>query len=320
LCIYGLTGGVFSAIFAYVFKENLVSFLFFMGCFCSAAPIAGIVFLNVVPQRKVEEPVAEATEATRLVSPEAGTNDSTSVNGEETEQVETIQKPVAVVDDGSVPTYRMVLTLDFWLLGVCVFCSMGSSITLLSNLGGVVQSYGGAQSVTAILMMIYSVASSTGRIMMGVLSDKLSFFMTRVTFLNCCFLSIGACLFTCVFAIVPMFYPLMFIFGVSYGGMMCMTPSIISDRWGTKYFSTNLAGVFLFQLLGSYLLGTLMASSIYQSHIVGSGKKCRGRACFQLTFVICTGLCLISFITALVLMHRTKPIYAKINKAKKESA
>jgi MFS family permease len=245
LCIYGLTGGVFAAIYEYIFQENVVAYIFFQACFCSAAPIAGIIFLNVVPQKKEPEIIA-ANEETRLVTPEAG---SDSVNGDD--EVETITKPVVSEQDG-VSTFRMLLTIDFWLLSLCVFCSMGSSITLLSNLGGVVESYGGARSATAVLMMIYSVASSTGRIVMGLLSDRLSFFMTRMTFLNCCFLSIGACLFTCIFAITPMFYPLMFIFGISYGGMMASTPTLISDRWGTRYFATNLAAVFLFQLLGSY--------------------------------------------------------------------
>jgi MFS family permease len=312
LCVYGLTGGLFSAIFQFVFLGNLVAFIFFMLVFVSSVPVVGIIFLNVVPKQKTEESVA-STEETRLITPEAG-EDATPINNQE--EIEKTKE-----DDENVPTYRVILTLEFWLFAICIFCSMGSSVCLISNIGTVVQSYGGPPSIVAILMIIYSVASSTGRIVVGLLSDQLSSYMTRATFLNISFVIIGTCLFTLIFAVIPMFYPLIFIFGFSYGGMMSMTPTMISDRWGTKYFATNSSTCFLFQLLGSYLLGTVMASSIYQSHIVvEGGKRCRGRACFQLTFIICTALCLVSFMTALVLMHRSKKLYVKLNKQKTAKA
>jgi OFA family oxalate/formate antiporter-like MFS transporter len=314
LCVYGLTGGSFSAVFQFIFGGNLMHFIFFMLIFCGSVPVAGIVFLNVVPKKEMTSTLTD--EQSRLlpnpniqnqVDTSEATDPPTLEQADMEKKVEEVK--TEVVNDNSLPTYHVIMTLDFWLLSLCVFCSMGSSVCLLSNIGSVVQSYGGDQSIVAILMIIYSVASSFGRILLGLLSDRLARWITRATFLNCCFLLIGACLFSFVFATVPFFYPLMFFFGIFYGGMMSTTPTFIGDKWGTKHFATNLAAVFLFQLLGSYLLSTVMASSIYQSHIRGGGKKCRGQACFQLTFIICTALSLVSFITCLVIMHRSKSLY-----------
>ncbi|KAL0489306.1 hypothetical protein AKO1_010650 [Acrasis kona] len=294
LCIYGMTGGLFSALFRFVFAGNIVHFVFFMLLFCGSMPIIGIIFLS----SKQQDPVNVNDERTGLLTnPNVDPSESTEDNS-------IIKKQVK---DDNPPTYRVIMTQEFWLLSLCTFCSMGSSVCLLNNLGSVVQSYGGEETIVAILMIIYSAASSFGRILLGLLSDRLSQWMSRPAFLNCCYLSIGICMFCFAYSTVPMFYVLIFLFGVSYGGMMSTTPTLIGDLWGTKHFATNVATVFLFQLLGSYLISTVMASNIYESYIRGDGKKCRGRNCFMYTFIICAALSIVSYTTCLVIMRRIKP-------------
>jgi MFS family permease len=172
-----------------------------------------------------------------------------------------------------------------------------------------VLSYGGKGTETGLLVIIFSLANCIGRIIFGMLSDRLKKYASRTTFLNISVIFMGACQYAFAFATLPLFYPLIVLTGLAYGGLWCMAPSFVSDRYGAKWFGVNTSIANLASTAGSYVLATAVAAAIYQHHIVGKGNKCHGAQCFQITFFITTGVCVFAFITGLVLMYRTRKMY-----------
>jgi MFS family permease len=168
-------------------------------------------------------------------------------------------------------------------------------------------SRGGEDGNQVPMVIVYAFSSCFGRILFGILSDRFAHRVSRATFINIGVLLMGACQFGFSIATLPFFYPLIILTGIAYGCMMSVMSAFMSDRFGNKWYGINLSFASLASASGSYLLGTLLASNIYQSHIRGKGHLCHGQACYSLTFLITTGLCVTSFIVGLILMYRSRP-------------
>jgi MFS family permease len=305
-CVFGLASALFSAMFKFVFQGKLLPFMLMTSIFSLTGPLFfGCIFLNVIeePAQPLDtlsiqdDPVA--TDVTHLI------------------EKKTVTKPVETVEEivtRSATPLQLLTSIDFYLMGIIFFCGAGSGGTAMINIGSMLQSYGGSDNMAPVLIIIYSISSSGGRLLIGYLSDRFSHVATRSTFLNITQLVLG---FTCLgfaFASVPMFYVLMASIGCFYGGLNAMIAAVLSERFGTKYFAINSGFTVAASTLGSYVLATILAASVYQSHITHQGgKRCYGRDCYQLTFVICCIVCSLGFVAGLVLMHRTRPMYEQRN-------
>ena len=67
-------------------------------------------------------------------------------------------------------------------------------------------------------------------------------------------------------------------------------------------------------LPGSSLLATWLAGALYTRALArhGGGRACRGADCFRDTFLILAALAAAALATAVVLWHRTRPLYVKV--------
>ena len=123
--------------------------------------------------------------------------------------------------------------------------------------------------------------------------------------------------------------------GLGYGAHWAIVPAAASELFGLKNFGALYNFLTLANPAGSLVFSGVIASSIYdreaekQAHHhhhlqqnVGSifsdmlsmddPPKCEGSICFFLTSMIMSGLCIIAVVLSMVLVHRTKIVYANL--------
>ena len=187
------------------------------------------------------------------------------------------------------------------------------------------------------MVVLYGIGNCCGRLVFGFLSDKLSAYAQRTTFFNTGVLLMGICCYVISFTPLYLLTPVVSLFfsfhcvcsvltlcfhvqitvtGFCYGGLLVSSPSFVSERFGAKYFAVNSAITALSPVAASYLISTVFAAKIYQSHIRGNGKNCYGKQCYGITLLSISGLCTCAFILGLVLMHRNRKYYAQREKLK----
>lgn len=121
--------------------------------------------------------------------------------------------------------------------------------------------------------------------------------------------------------------------GLGYGAHWAIVPAAASELFGLKNFGALYNFLTLANPAGSLVLSGVIASSIYdreaekQAHkhhqllqnlgSIFSGNvddppKCDGSVCFFLTSVIMSVLCIIAVALSMILVHRTKTVYANL--------
>ncbi len=270
----------------------MLGFLLFLSIVCAVVPLISGIFLNIVPKDFSAKKIIDET---------------TSIN------VDSEKEVISPVEESTSP-WQMIQTVDFYLFCLIIFAGMGTGQAISNNLGTAVVSLGGSKEIVADLLIINSVASCTGRIVMGFLSDRLSPYAIRPTFLNVCVLSLGIVAFGFAFATVDMTYILVFGNGFSYGGINAVIIAYLADRFGPKYLGMNNTICKVSSLIGNYLMATVLASAVYSANIRGSGKTCHGPYCYLATFLIISGVCLVTFLANLYLMHRNQDMYRELRK------
>jgi MFS family permease len=292
--LYGISGAMFSAFYKQVFNQDIVPYMLFLSIVSGAVPIVGILFLDQQPEK--EKKTAPQQEIFTLDTPK-------------TEESQLLRKePVVVVKiepQNDQTPIQMLLSLDFWIMALAWFVGSGANLLVTNNLASIVISYGGEDGSQVPMVIVFAFANCTGRLLFGFLSDQFSKYLQRMTWYNIALLIMAGCQFG--FAVSPLFlfYPLIIFTGVSYGGMVSTMYSFISDRWGNKYYGLNSAIITVASASSSYLISTLLAASIYQSYIKGSGILCRGRQCYETTFFITTAMCIaawVSFVDSIALI------------------
>jgi MFS family permease len=335
-CVYGIASAIYSGLFKFVFQQDLMRFLLFLSFFAGIVPLISGLFLNVVPKdydrkRRMQE-TAQLEEERRLrgeetpitinaIDDEAKPEPSDQIDFEEMSLLKKGVKserlsPAIVVPNvnESLSPWKMIQTIDFYLFCAVIFAGMGTGQAITNNLGAAVVSYGGSKDIIPNLLIINSIASATGRIVLGYMSDRLSNYAIRPTFLNICVLSLGCVSFGFAFTNVPLIYVLTFFSGFSYGGINAVIIAYLADRFGPQFLGMNNTICKLGALLANYLLATVLASIVYQAHIKGNSKTCHGRGCYLITFLTMSCLCLAVFLSTLFLMHRNQDMYAEIRK------
>lgn len=232
-----------------------------------------------------------------------------------TQHQSTLKKKKTITKDKifrEVTPLRMILTLDFWLMLFVFFASVGSVIVINNNLGSIVLSLGGKKGAQNPMILFFAFSNCLGRIIAGWFSDRYSDRVSRITLFNFASLGVGLTHYGFSFATVPMMYPLNVALGLSCGALYAMIPSYMSERFGQKYFSINFSIARFGPSAGSYLLSTWLASRVYQANAKAGSLSCYGRACYQATHLICTGLCVVAFIVGLILMYRSSKMYRRI--------
>lgn len=120
--------------------------------------------------------------------------------------------------------------------------------------------------------------------------------------------------------------------GLGYGAHWAIVPAAASELFGLKKFGALYNFLTLANPAGSLVFSGIIASSIYdyeagkQAHHHHTSSRsmlssmlsledppqCEGSICFFLTSMIMSGLCIIAVGLSMILVHRTKVVYANL--------
>ncbi|KAL0480865.1 hypothetical protein AKO1_004080 [Acrasis kona] len=313
--VYGLSSGVFSLLYKFVLQSKLLPFILTMTIVAGVIPLCtGFLFVGL-HKEDADAPLPDQNMINRTTTPVAGVDETTTLIEIQPQEIE-IPAYKQVLNRSST-TLEMLKSIDFYLLYIVYFCGVGTGLGIYNNLSSIVDTHGYGSSLTADLVVMYSVFSSCGRVSYGVISDCLRNHINRFTFMS--FSQVGLAAVSFGFAYTRerwMFYPLMAGLGLFYGGMNATIAAAFSERFGNKHYAVNYAVLMSACPISSYLFGTLMTSYFYQRSIkVEGGKMCFGPICYMPSFLLFSCMCMFGFLTCLFLMYRTRKMFALRNEA-----
>lgn len=191
-----------------------------------------------------------------------------------------------------------------WILALLLLITTGSGITYINNVGAFSRAWDLPVDTTAIHVASFSLTSALARAVVGWASDlKHGCFPLipplgiRLIWLGGATVGISLCQAWAWAApgdgVLQM---VTLATGFFYGALFTLTPTIVSEWWGSLHFASHWAYLSLAPGLGgaffNYLYGLVLDST--------SKEECHGRACYSEAFVmtgiacgLCTGLVVI---------------------------
>jgi OFA family oxalate/formate antiporter-like MFS transporter len=159
---------------------------------------------------------------------------------------------------------EVLSTVQFYLLWFMYACGAGAGLMIIGKMAVIAQKQAGL-SLGFILVAVLAVGNGGGRILAGMLSDKLGRKATMIL----CFLS-QAVLITVLsrategtlLARAPVLAVISALIGANYGANLALFPSITKDFYGLKNFGVNYGLVFTAWGVGGFTLA-LVAGKVY---------------------------------------------------------
>ena len=168
---------------------------------------------------------------------------------------------------------EMIRTPTFWLLWVTYFAACSGGLQIIMKASPIWQSFslgtltppvsiaafGSVATAAAMAVSIIAIFNSTGRIMWGVVSDKIG----RKTALLVMFVLCGIALLALDFLRPYGLYLIgVSLIGLCFGGFLALYPALTCDFFGTKHYGVNYGWMFTAYgaggLVGPYLAAALM--------------------------------------------------------------
>ncbi|XWS43998.1 hypothetical protein CRYUN_Cryun15aG0007500 [Craigia yunnanensis] len=230
---------------------------------------------------------------------------------------------------------QALIKADFWLIFFSLLLGSGSGLTVIDNLGQMSQSLG--YDNTHIFVSMISIWNFLGRVGGGYFSEIIvrDYAYPR---------PVAMAVAQLVMAVGHVFFAMgwpgamhigTLLIGLGYGAHWAIVPAAASELFGLKKFGALYNFLTLANPAGSLVFSGVIASSIYdreaekqahQHHIqpqisgsIFSGMfaqdeplKCEGSICFFLTSMIMSGFCVIAAVLSMILVYRTKIVYANL--------
>ncbi|KAF8636738.1 hypothetical protein AX17_003541 [Amanita inopinata Kibby_2008] len=221
---------------------------------------------------------------------------------------------------------------SFWLLCAFCFCTLGAAEMVFSNIGTIIFALppkilpssslvASANSATAQQVQLLSISNTITRIITGCIVDFVSpaatsvdgvaiflrkHVISRVFFLLCPSVLLSGTFLWAAIALKAQetAWALSLGVGVSYGAVFTVLPSIVSVIWGADNVGRNFGILMLATFTGTPVFSYIYAF-VSQSHTTANGL-CIGRGCWHLTFWICCGTSLASFLLSIMMWIRWK--------------
>jgi OFA family oxalate/formate antiporter-like MFS transporter len=160
--------------------------------------------------------------------------------------------------------YEMLRTWQFYVIWFMYACGAGAGLMIISKLAKIVDVQAGI-SLGFVLVAILAVGNGAGRIIAGVLSDKIG----RKATMFICFVSQAVSIIllsqaetgnalasSVILAVVSA------VIGANYGANLSLFPSITKDFYGARNFGVNYGLVFTAWGLGGFML-SMLAGQVY---------------------------------------------------------
>jgi len=204
-----------------------------------------------------------------------------------------------------------VLSLDMLLICLVLFAGTGAGLTLINNLGALTRSLGASKDGQDVFVILLSVANCLGRLLVGLLSDKLARRVPRPVFFLGSVLAMAAAQLVLAFADLSngLLFVGVLLAGAAYGAFWSTGPSLVADRFGVRSFASLYNVVSLWTALASFLFSSQMAPFFYARRAAGAAE-CAGAECFRDTFLVLAGACAAAAAAAALLAARLRDLYA----------
>ncbi len=210
------------------------------------------------------------------------------------------EAPAPVNDGGPVKKEEfspseMLKTWQFYAVWLMYACGAGAGLMVIS----VAKKIGAAQEVGVVFVVALAIGNGAGRIVAGMLSDKLGRMRTLFIFLaiqavivillSVAISSQGALSSAAALTVMAA------IVGANYGSNLSLFPSITKDFYGANNFGVNYGLVFTAWGVGGFLLA-LLAGAVYDGKIVEAWK-----GNFSFAFYTSAGLLVLAAIMTFLL-------------------
>ncbi len=159
---------------------------------------------------------------------------------------------------------EMLATWQFYLIWFMYACGSGAGLMIIGKLDAIAQSQVGI-NLGFVLVAVMAIGNGGGRIVAGMLSDKIG----RKATLLLCFVCQAVLIFMLsrashdnVLGSIPVMAIMSALIGANYGANLSLFPSITKDFYGLKNFGMNYGLVFTSWGVGGFMLAKL-AGSMY---------------------------------------------------------
>lgn len=204
---------------------------------------------------------------------------------------------------------EMIRTRDFYFLLILLTFGATAGLMIISQASPIAQDLTGITAGQAALTVsLIALANAGGRILWGLISDKLG----NYTVLPVMFLLLAASMFGLLRAGAQsriLFFGAVVLIGFCFGGFMAVFPSITAGRFGIQNNGTNYGIMFCGFAAGGFL-GPRFASMFRVSSL----------GLYSKAFVIAGAMCLVGFILAVIVKKLCGQIEERITVAEDKEA
>ena len=148
---------------------------------------------------------------------------------------------------------EMLRSSKFYLLWINFFIGAGAGLMVIGSVAGLAKKSMGEMAFIAVAIM--AVGNAGGRIVAGVLSDKIGRKATLSIMLGFQALLMFAAIPVVGSGSAALVVLLATFIGFNYGSNLCLFPSFAKDYWGTKNYGTNYGVLFTAWGIGGLVLG-----------------------------------------------------------------
>lgn len=164
---------------------------------------------------------------------------------------------------------EMLRNYKFYVLWVTFFIGSGAGLMVIGSVAGLAKHSMGPMAFVAVAIM--AIGNAGGRVVAGVLSDKIG---RRATLFI--MLSFQALMMFIAMAVVNSGSAVLLVLlasfiGFNYGSNLCLFPSFSKDYWGTKNYGLNYGVLFTAWGVGGFVMGKV--SEMIKAQPGGLGKS-----------------------------------------------
>jgi OFA family oxalate/formate antiporter-like MFS transporter len=159
---------------------------------------------------------------------------------------------------------EMLVTVQFYMLWLMYACGAGAGLMIISKLAAIADKQAGLK-MGFILVAVLAIGNGAGRVIAGMLSDKIG----RKATLFTCFILQGLLIFllskttqASILANVSVLAIVSALIGANYGANLSLFPSITKDYYGLKNFGVNYGLVFTSWGVGGFVM-PFLAGKMY---------------------------------------------------------
>ncbi|KAF5476539.1 hypothetical protein F2P56_003284 [Juglans regia] len=221
---------------------------------------------------------------------------------------------------------------DFLLIFFSLVLASGTGLTVIDNLGQICQSLGYTDS--SIYVSMISIWNFLGRVGGGYFSELVvrKFAYPRPVTMAVAQVVMAIGLFYYSMGWPGQIYVVTVLIGLGYGAHWAIVPASASELFGLKSFGALYNFLTLASTAGSLIFSGVIASGIYDYYAEQQAAisqqistamlavplqdddalSCEGSICYSITFGILSGLCIVATALSMIVVYRTKSVYAQL--------